>query len=538
VNRTVLLSVGLLLLRAGSTAAQALPAQLRERVVAQHMESLGPLVTAFYEHRAYRPGWLTDSGPSPAASELLRVIEAARAQGLDPEDYPHAAIHDLLAGGRTPDTLARLDVLLTRAFLAYGSDVSRGRVHPTAADSHWVAVPHATDLVAVLATALDSGNVGAALDRLPPPQPGYAALQGVLQRYRAIAAAGGWRAVPAGADLLAGARDVRVGVLRARLIGGADLAPGEDTGTVYDPALEQAVRQFQARHGLEPDGVVGAATRAALNVPVDARIRQIALNLERWRWLPRELGERYVMVNSAAFTLEAVEGARQTLASRTVVGRADWPTPVVSAHITGLIFSPVWNIPRTIALEEVLPLVRQDRQYLERHHIAAFDASEPGGREVDPATVDWSALTDETFNLQLEQAPGGDNPLGGVKIVFGSRFNVALHDTPVRSLFLQRVRALSHGCIRVEHAADLATWMLQDSVRWTADSVHTLMTQPTERIVTLAQPIPVYLTYWTAWVDEDGSVEFRDDVYGWDTKLATALADPRTQGRVSAGRAR
>jgi murein L,D-transpeptidase YcbB/YkuD len=523
----VLLAVGLVLTPLRTSAAQALPARLRARVGALQTAGLRPLLTAFYERRAYQPAWLGDDGTAPQASELLKVLEAADREGLDPRDYPAQAIQALLAGGHDPDSLARLDVLLTEAFLAYGRDAARGRVDPTAVDSAWVAAPRTTDLVAALRTALDSGRVAAELDRFAPPQPGYAALRHAMRRYQEMAAAGGWAALPAGPDLAPGSEDVRVVLLRARLTREGDALPGRDTGLVYDGDLAEAVRRFQTRHGLDADGIVGPATRAALNVPADDRVRQISLNLERWRWMPRVLEERFIVVNSAAFTLDAMDGPRRVVASRTVVGRPDWPTPIVTAHVTGLIFSPVWNIPRAIALEEVLPLVREDRRYLERHHITAFDASEPGGREVDPATVDWPALTEETFALQLEQAPGGDNPLGGVKIVFGSRFNVCMHDTPVRSLFRAPIRALSHGCVRVERAVDLAAYVLADSVRWTPDSLHAAMAQPAERVVTLARPIPVYLTYWTAWVDDDGAVQFRDDVYGWDAKLAAALAGRR-----------
>ncbi len=528
--RTVLLVVAALLTGHRAAAAQALPDRLRERLSAEPRDPLRLLLERFYAERAYRPAWVSDSGPSPVAGELLGVIEAAGADGLDPNDYPHAAIRALLGPGRAPDTLARLDLLLSRTLLAYGSDLSRGRIDPAAADSAWTAAPRPVDLVGALATALDSGSLAEALARLAPPHPRYGMLRRALQRYRDVAAHGGWPTVPAGPELVPDARDARVAVLRARLVGDADLAPGEDTGEVYDAAAAQAVRRFQTRHGLEPDAVVGAATLAALNVPLEARIRQIELNLERWRWLPRWVGGRYVMVNSAAFTLEVVDSARQVMTMRAIVGRPDWPTPIVSAQITGLIFSPVWNIPRAIAVEEVLTLVRKDSLYLERHGITVFDSTR-AVRQVDPRTVDWAAITGDSFSLELKQAPGGDNPLGGVKIVFGSRFNICIHDTPVRSLFDKRVRTFSHGCIRIDRAADLATYLLQDSVRWTGDSVRARMTRSAEEVVALSPPIPVHLTYWTAWVDDDGTVEFRDDVYGWDAKLAAGLRSRARLGR-------
>jgi murein L,D-transpeptidase YcbB/YkuD len=510
-----------------AAAAQGLPERVRERLSAEPRDPFVPLMEGFYGRRAYRPAWVSDSGPSPLAGNLLAIIEAADAEGLDPNDYPHAAIRALLNAARAPDTLARLDLLLTRTLLAYGTDVSRGRIDPAAADSPWTAAPRPVDLGAALESALGSGGPAQALERLAPPQAPYAALRRALQRYRDAAAHGGWPAVPAGPELVPGTRDSRVAILRTRLVSEADLAPGDDSGDVYDAAAVQAVRRFQTRHGLDPDGVLGAETLAALNVPVSQRIGQIELNLERWRWPPRSLGLRYIMVNSAAFTLEVVDSARQVMTMRAIVGRSDRPTPIVSGRITGVIFDPVWNVPRSIAVEEVLPLVQRDPRYLEQHTITVFEDSSRTALQVDPGTIDWAAMTEESFNLHLRQAPGGDNPLGGVKVVFGSRFNVTIHDTPLRSLFRERVRTFSHGCIRVDRASDLVTYLLQDSVRWRGDSVRARMAGATEEAVTLPQPVPVHLSYWTAWVDDRGWVHFRDDVYGWDARLADALASHR-----------
>ena len=369
--RAAFLCIAALLAGHRDAASQALSDRVRQRLSIEPRDAIGHVLTRFYGQRGYHPGWVSDSGPSPPAGALLQVIEAASTDGLDPHDYAEGRIRALLEGGNAPDTLARLDVLLSRTLLAYGTDLSRGRIDPAAVDSSWTAAPRPVDLVAVLRTALDSsGGLALALQRLAPPHPPYAALRRALDRYRDIAAHGGWPIVPAGSAILPGDRDTRVAILRARLAREADLASGGgDSGSVYDTAAEQAVRRFQARHGLEADGVVGAATLAALNVPVETRVRQIALNMERWRWMPRALGARYVMVNSAAFTLEIVDSARPVMTMPAIVGRRDWPTPIVSGEITGLIFSPVWNVPRTIAREEVLPLARRDPTYLERHRI-------------------------------------------------------------------------------------------------------------------------------------------------------------------------
>ena len=504
-----------------AAVAQGVSDRVRRALSEEPRDHLGSLLTRFYRRRAYRPAWVGDSGPSSRAAELLAAIAAAGADGLNPDDYSAAA----------PDSVARQDVLFSRTLLAFGSDLSRGRVDPATVDSDWTAAPGPVDLIGALETAAQSARAADALERLAPPQPGYARLRRALQRYRDLAAQGGWPGVPAGPALAPGDRDARVSALRGRLAVEGELGATEQGGDVYDAALAGAVRRFQDRHGLDVDGLVGLATLVALNVSVEARIRQIEMNLERWRWLPRALGEHYVMVNSAAFELEIVDHGRQVMTMRAIVGRRDWPTPIVSTRITGLIFSPVWNIPRAIALEEVLPLVRRDPSYLARERITVFEDSSPAVREVDPATVAWSALTESTFTLQLKQAPGGHNPMGGVKVIQGSPFNVCIHDTPLKSLLRARARAFSHGCVRAERAADLATYLLRDSVRWARDSVLARMGQRKEQLVMLSRPVPVHLCYWTAWVNDDGTVEFRDDVYGWDAKLTAALAKVRKPAR-------
>ncbi|HYL56636.1 MAG TPA: L,D-transpeptidase family protein [Gemmatimonadales bacterium] len=486
----------------------------------ERVSAVDSLVARFYEERGGRLAWSTAGAVSPQARAVLGALARAGAEGLDPQDYPGAAIDSLLAPGFVPDRLSRLDSLLTRAFLSYSSDVSRGRVDPQAVDSLWRAAPHAGDLVRMLEAALDSGHVARVLRTLPPPQPGYAALRRALERYRASAAHGGWPIVRAGPLLEPGIRDARVALLRRRLLAEGYTAEAEGDADLFDGTLEAAVREFQERHGLGVDGSVGAATRRALNVPAADRVRQIALNLERWRWLPRFLGQRYIVVNSAAFTLDVVDGAQRVLDMRAIVGRKDWPTPIVSSRITEAVFRPAWHVPRAIATSELLRLVQRDRGYLTREGIRVFADSAAGGREIDPATIDWHAVTESTFTYQLVQEPGPTNPLGGVRFVFWTPFDVFIHDTPLRPLFTERFRTFSHGCVRVEGAVDLATYLLPE---WSVDSIRAALTVGRERRVRVLTAIPVHLVYWTAWTDDRGEVQFRDDVYGWDRELGSVL---------------
>jgi L,D-transpeptidase YcbB len=343
-----------------------------------------------------------------------------------------------------------------------------------------------------------------------------------------MTAHGGWLIAPAGPPLELDVHDARVALLRRRLLAEGYAAAAEGDAELFDGTLDAAVREFQERHGLVVDGAVGSATRRALNVPATARVRQIALNLERWRWLPRFLGRRYVVVNSAAFALDVVDGGQRVIGMRAIVGRTDWPTPIVSSRITEAVFRPAWHVPRAIATAELLGLAQRDPAYLAREGIRVFADSAAGGHEIDPATIDWHAATESTFAYQLVQEPGPTNPLGGVRFVFWTPFDVFIHDTPLRPLFSERFRAFSHGCVRVEGAADLATYLLPE---WSVDSIHAALTVGRERRVRVPTAIPVHLVYWTAWTDDRGEVQFRDDVYGWDRELGIAL-DARTGARA------
>ena len=464
-------------------------------VPAGAQEPIDSGVARFYVLRWGQPAWVFNTGLSRPARLLLDVVARAGRHGLDSTAYVTPAVDSLVHRHLSQEQAWELDSLLTRAFLLYGSDVSRGRVEPAAVDTQWSASPHALDLVAALSNAADADEVGGLLRSIEPPQPGYRALRRALRHYREIARRGPWPTA-----------------LRERLA-----AEGYDTAA----GVRAAVIEFQRLHGLAADGVVGPATREALDVSPSARAEQIALNLERWRWLPRELGERYIVVNSAAFTLQFVEHDSIVWQTRAIVGRLDLPTPIVSSMATGLVFRPTWKVPRVIAARELLPLIQHDSTYLRREQTRVYgDSSQPG--ELNPATIDWPAVTESTFTFQLVQEPGGTNPLGGVKLVFRNRFSVFIHDTPTRRLFSDVWRTFSHGCVRVEHAGQLAGRLLPG---WPADSVRAAMTTGRDRWVALPQPIPVHLGYWTAWATDDGLVAFSGDPYHWDDELARALTD-------------
>lgn len=498
--------------------------------------SIWSLTRAFYARRDARPAWTSAAGDDRQVRDLLGVLEQAGAHGLVAADYPLAVLRALLdAPSASPDTLATLDLVATAAFFRFATDVAMGRVAPSSVDTVWAAAPRSLDLVERLGVALDSGRVRASLLELAPSQPGAARLREALARYRDIAARGGWPPVPAGPPLTLDAAGSRVEILRRRLAATGDLATAG--GGVFDRAVLEAVERVQSRYGLNVDGVVGAATLAALNVPVADRIRQLELNLERWRWLPPGLGDRYIAVNSAAFTLEVVEAGCTVLLTPVIAGRVDWPTPIASGTLTDVAFNPRWSIPRSIAVREVLPIVRRDPAYLVRQGIHVMSDVTEHAIELDPTSIHWAAVQAATFRYRLWQEPGPRNPLGRIRFGVSTRFGVKLHDTPNRASFALRSRVFSHGCVRVAGAQELAAHVLRRRPGWglsAEDSVAAALSQPVERRVEVPQPLPVYLTYWTAWVDEDGVTQFRPDVYGWDAKLARALRGLGRDHRESA----
>ncbi|HBC53882.1 MAG TPA: peptidoglycan-binding protein [Alphaproteobacteria bacterium] len=488
----------------------------------------------FYADRAYQPVWLNSPHWSDKATQALQYLAAADREGLSARDY-------MLAPDMTAphgDKLGAIaDMRLTAALMRYVVDVSSGRGAPEKFDPDLFIHPRRPDPAMLLATGLAAPDFRGWLDSLPPAHAPYRRSRDGLARLRQMPADGDWPQLADGPALRAGDRDPRIAILRAQLTQWGDLAVPVATAEAvaaqasadpqfFDSALAEAVTGFQRRHGLAADGIVGAQTRRALNVPPSERARQLALNMERWRWLAPQLGPRHVRVNIADFNLVAVSPDGDTLHSPVIVGRDYRRTPVFSDRIVGLVLSPSWTPPVTILRKDLLPKLREDPDYLIRKRFRVFEGWGDAAREVDPASVDWRNVSTRNLRYWLRQAPGPDNALGGVRFTLTNDFGIYLHDTPDRGLFSRNKRDFSSGCVRVQEAEQLALFALHGDPRWPLDKLRAAMVSGETRTVKLLEPLPVHILYLTAWIDSAGRFQFRDDIYGRDMLLNQALALP------------
>lgn len=498
-------------LRADLTAGK------RIEIAGENIEA-GALDTV-YRQRGYAPFWVDATGrPSAAGKILISRLEAAGSQGLEPEHYRIKAIHDDLAAHSKKEATA-LELLLSHELRHYATDLGAGRLEPGQVAQTLAAFHREIAGVDVVARAFAAPDLSVFLDSLAPASPSYRALQQALVRYQAMAS---WPSLPDGPALKLGMRDARLPALRRRLRASGDLAAAADSGP-YDETLEAAVARFQARVGLPADGVVGQATREALNVPREKRIAQIVLNLERLRWFPDDLGPRFVRVNIAAFAMDLVEEGKTVLTMRVVAGRPYRRTPVFVSRIESVVLNPTWTVPPSIAATDILRHIRSDPGYLTRHHFTVFSSWAADAKTLDPAAINWSKLGPGRFPYRLRQASGPDNALGRYKFVFPNDFGVYLHDTPARELFARDQRAFSSGCVRLENARALAERLLAEDAGWSPEALSEAVDTGRRQSLPLARPVPIMVLYGTAWVGADGSVQFRPDIYGRDARLAAAL---------------
>lgn len=477
-------------------------------------------IFTYYQDRNFKPIWTRDGGAKTKGKVLLEALRNAGEHGLDPKKYYVEDIAERIDSAN-PEVLAELDLLLSDVFADFAQDLSKGRVDPSSINSDLAITSRGAGPLFLIDGAEKADDLMPYLDTVKPQTVRYDRLKAALAAYRKIEAAGGWPMIADGPVIKPGEEDGRVPVLRQILKITGDLATGEGAGAVYDENLVAAVKSFQERHGRNPDGVIGPSTVKALQVPIGERIEQIVLNLERRRWMADDLGKLYVFVNQADQVLKVVreEGEREKTihTARVVVGKPYHRTPVFSNKMKYIVFNPYWNVPMSIANNEYLPKLRRNPGALARENIRLISAS---GSEVSPYSVNWAAVSRVPYRLR--QDTGGRNALGRIKFMFPNKFNVYIHDTPSKSLFAKESRYFSHGCMRVQHPEQLAEVLLGQQ-GWNAGRIASQIASGKRRIVNLKAPIPVHVTYLTAWANKDGPVHFRDDIYGRDKILAKAL---------------
>ena len=485
------------------------------------------LLLEFYEQRSYLPAW----NDQRQIGELLTAIKATASDGLDPSDYHLARVEityaELLAGRQaSPEQKAMQDLVLTDSLVRLGYHQLFGKVNPYSLDSNWNFRRDLNDVDPAIAIqrAIDSPSLTDFLSTFFPRGWFYQELQAALAEYRQIAAHGGWPVIADGPTLRPGASDVRLQVLAQRLIVSGDLSPRDtdDKPVIYDESLQQAVRHFQQRHGLDNDAVIGPATLRALNVPVEKRVEQLKVNIERARWVLDDLEDDFVLVNIAGFRAYVLRSRKIAWETKVQVGSTFHQSPVFRAEIKYLVVNPTWTVPYSIATKEILPKIKRDPNYFSSRD---FDLKDQSGKLVEPSSINWKNITERNFPVWLVQRPGPDNALGRVKIMFPNEHSVYLHDTPSKSLFDKADRAFSHGCIRVENPFGLAEKLL-DGDGWNREKFQQVLDEGETKTVFLSTPMPVLLLYWTAMVTPDGVVHFFNDVYSRDERIVEALGEP------------
>ena len=489
-------------------------------------------VTNFYDAANYAPAWLNNNEPTQQAQTLIDVLKQADAKGLNAEDYEGSRWADRLARLRqspSPADRARFDAALTVCVMRYVSDLHIGRVNPQHFKFNLDVSAKKYDLPAFLRDKLIHGaDVRAELDQVEPPFAGYKRTQLALQQYMELSRQDNGEQLPVPAKPV-DPGGTYGGVPRLtrllRLLG--DLPDGAvaENSSVYNGPLVDAVKHFQARHGLGPDGRLGTQTLKQLNMPLSFRVEQLRLTLERWRWVPYQFPRPPIVVNIPEFRLRTYnQDGTIDVMMNVIVGKAyRHETPVFERDMKYVVFRPYWNVPPSILRSEIVPAIRKDRDYIAKKN---YEVITPQGSVVTSGTISDDILQQlSAGKLMVRQKPGPTNALGLVKLMFPNEYNVYLHSTPSQQLFSQSRRDFSHGCIRVEKPAELAAWVLRDKPEWSLEQVRAAMQTGKDNVqVNLTNPVPVLIIYGTAVVDQQNEVHFFDDIYGYDADLEKVLA--------------
>jgi murein L,D-transpeptidase YcbB/YkuD len=472
-----------------------------------------PALAALYEAHRGENLWIEAGRPLPIARAAIDLLAEAHLHGLRRDDYRVDLLYAWYEGlsQGAPEWSDEFELGLSAALMQFVADMRPVEFDGLAAAERGRAVAQR------VLDAVEANDIDGLRASIVPQHEQYLLLQALLADYERFRSDDAAAEIGVGPKLTLGDTGPRVARLRARLLGAADTAYGESERSAFDEALEAAVEEYQALHGLDPDGVVGPQTQRHLDASRADRIARIKLNLARWRRLPTDLGRDYVLVNIPEYRLELVRAREPRLSMRVVVGAKSNPTPEFNDEIEYLVFSPYWHVPRSIWSDELLPKAVANPSYLTANGYELLDA---GGTVLSPGAVDWTSVAASGGRgLRVRQKPGANNALGAVKFLFPNPLDIYLHDSPARSLYTRTARAFSHGCIRLESPELLAAALLESRPEWDADAVRAAMERGAQRQVNLEDPVPVYLAYFSVKVFDDGRAAFFDDVYSRDKRV-------------------
>lgn len=450
-------------------------------------------------------------------TDFTNIIEKCDNQGFNPNDYHLADIKSLSGSTNTNDKL-NLDIILSDAFILYTSHLLSGKTNPVTINAEWHIIKTEKNPLDYL-SRINNSPVETIIAELRPKNSNYLLLQKQLILYKQLANNGGWNKIEMGAPLTLGMSDQRIEQIKKRLnISGDYSGSITNEPNLYNDTLKQAVINFQRRHGLEALGKIGNQTIEKMNISVEEKIKTIEINLERYRWLPQILPSYCLMVNIANFELDVIKNSQIIKKHKVIVGKTVRKTPVFSSTMQYIVFNPTWTVPPTILKNDLIPAVSKNSNYLKDKNIFVYDSK---GAKVDQSLINWKSS--EAMSYTYRQDPGKINSLGAVKFIFPNSDNVYLHDTPTKELFDKTERAFSSGCIRVQKPLELAELLLVDQPKWTKETINkTIETGATQTVYLSTKP-EVFLLYLTSWVDDNGIINFRSDIYERDQNIYNAL---------------
>ena len=487
-----------------------------------------PEVALFYKNRDNKLAWLEKGRINRNINDLVKRLDGSYKDGLSGEFYNLPKIKSGIEAIKRSESndenwisqLVQLDVLLSNAYMNFASDLSSGRLNLHNLGEEWIVYPkpNQPDIAEYLEESIKTRNISKSLERLKPQNEQYYLLANAYNSLLKVKSEGGWPLPGYLSRLQENDEAAGVIALKKYLLATGDLDVKNTNylnSTVFDEDLTQAVKQFQQRHGLKPDGIVGNKTIAEMNHPVDYRLNQVKLNLDRIRWFPDDFGRKYIIINIPDYRLGYYDNGKLMETMNVVVGKTEHFTPVLKDSIIDVVFNPQWNVPASIATKEMLPKIQNDTNWLAKNDYMLLEGSYTSTDDVAPGMVKWEKITENNFPYRIVQKPGGKNALGRVKFVMTNNQSIYLHDTPSEELFSQVQRDFSHGCIRLQKPVELAQILLEEQLP--VDTIQSYLAQKETKVVVLQNPVMVNVLYQTAWVDEQtGQIQFREDVYGFD----------------------